>query len=214
MMEVLDDGRESTGDQRTARSWGEGHELAVEGIRVQPRRAQLALWGVGPRHHAGAAARLRRDRAQGISSQRGVRRAARGDSRPGRRLRAPRVARRRRRANRRRADRAGLWHRRRRLGLAGPRGLCGHAGGRPGGHVRGAELHRGPCSQRLVHRCPRGRVQPPSSHHQPHLGSGGRLGRRVGALDRGDIHLVAGPRASGPAAAAAGAPRRHHFACR
>jgi hypothetical protein len=50
-MEVLDDGRESAGDERTARSWGEGRELAVEGVRVQPRGAQLAASSDDPGHH-------------------------------------------------------------------------------------------------------------------------------------------------------------------
>src|SRR5215467_10203767 len=52
MMEVPDDGRESTGDERTARSRGKG--LAVEGVRGQPRGAQLATRSVGPGRPAGA----------------------------------------------------------------------------------------------------------------------------------------------------------------
>lgn len=188
---------------------GEGRELAVEGVRVQPRGAQLAASSDDPGHHAGAAGRLLDDRVRAVSCQRGVRRAVRGTGRPGRRLRTPRLARRRLRADRRRADRAGVRHRRGRLGLAGARGVCGHAGFRFGGHVRGAQLRYGLSSRRLVHRRPRARVRPPSSgpHHQLHVGSGARLGRGVGPVDRGDVHRVAGPRAPGPARAVRGDPR-------
>ena len=53
-------------------------------------------------------------------------------------------AHRRLRADRRGGDRAGVWHRRGRLGLARARGVHRHADGRPGGHVRGAPVRRGP----------------------------------------------------------------------
>jgi hypothetical protein len=46
-------------------------------------------------------------------------------------------------------------------------------------------------------------IQPSSApaHHQLHVGSDSRLGRRVGAVDRRDVPGVADPRARGPAAA-------------
>ena len=51
-----------------------------------------------------------------------------------------------------------------------------------------------------------------SFHHDVHItsytvGSGARLGRGDGAVDRGDIHRVADPRAPGPAPAGRGAAR-------
>jgi hypothetical protein len=54
-----------------------------------------------------------------------------------------------------------------------------------------------------------GRVQFPSSrpHHELHLGSGARLGRGGGALDRGDLLCVADPWARGPAPAGCGVAR-------
>ena len=42
---------------------------------------------------------------------------------------------------------------------AGARGFRGHAGGRPGGHVRGAQVRYGLASQLVVHHRPRARVQ-------------------------------------------------------
>jgi len=70
-------------------------------------------------------------------------------------------------------------------------------------------LNSGLPAQHLVHHRPRARVQLPSCrpHHQLHLGSGARLGRRVGAVDRGDLHRVADPRAPGPAPAGRGVAR-------
>ena len=56
-------------------------------------------------------------------------------------------------------------------------------------------------TQPVVHRHPRGRLQFPSSHphHQLRLGPGARVGRRGGAVDRGDVHRVASPRSPGAA---------------
>ena len=51
--------------RRTARSPGEGHELAVKDVRAQPRGAELAASCGGPGRHAGAAGRLLGDRSAG-----------------------------------------------------------------------------------------------------------------------------------------------------
>src|SRR5215471_7433771 len=102
MMEVPGDDRESIGDERTARSRGNGHELAVEGVRVQPRGTLLATRSGDPRRRPGAAACLLGDWARAIPAQRGVRSDLDSGDRPGWQLRFPGVGRGRLRAYRRR----------------------------------------------------------------------------------------------------------------
>jgi hypothetical protein len=73
----------------------------------------------------------------------------------------------------------------------------------------GAQVRDGHASQPVVHHHPRDGVQLPPSrpHHQLHLGSGACLGRGVGAVDRGDLHRMASPRAAGQAPADRGVAR-------